>query len=140
MSTYPAGSSFQATVSAEGRLQFTAEERRALDRSLQTLAGQTVAIIVKRQQRTRSDRANSYYWATVVPILADHCGYDKQEMHEALAMRFLRIDDCPITGAPRRKRTPDTSTREFAEYVDACIRLAGELGLSIPAPNEAVNA
>ena len=53
-------------------------------------------------------------------------------MHETLAMRFLRIEDCPITGAPRRKHTPKTDTKEFSEYVDHCIRLAAELGVVIP--------
>ena len=111
MSSYPAGSSFQATVSAEGRLQFTAEERRALDKSLKTLTGETVSITVKRYRPSRSSRQNRYYFGVVVPILAEHCGYDVQEMHETLAMRFLRVEDCPITGVPRRKRTPDTDSQ-----------------------------
>lgn len=136
MSNYPAGTSFQATVSDEGRLQFTREERSALDKTLKTLAGTTVSIIVKRFRPQRSAKASAYYWAVVVPLIAEHCGYEKDEMHEALAMRFLRIEDCPITGVPRRKRTPDTDSKEFSEYLDSCIRLAGEMGVYIPEPNE----
>ena len=67
-------------------------------------------------------------------------GYDKQAMHDALAFRFLRIEDDPITGSPRRQHTPETDTKEFAEYVDHCIQFAAELGVEIPAPYTVVAA
>lgn len=98
--------------------------------------GQFVEVRLRKLRSQRTSRANRYYFGVVVKLLADHCGYDPQEMHEALAMRFLRIEDCPITGAPRRKRTPQTDSAEFAEYVDHCIRLGAELGVVIPAPHE----
>jgi hypothetical protein len=71
-----------------------------------------------------------------VPLIAEHCGYDKQEMHELLAMRFLRMADDPVTGSPRRRHTPETDTKDFSDYVDACIRLAAELGVYIPEAGE----
>ena len=46
----------------------------------------------------------------------------------------VRIEDDPITGAPRRKSTPDTESDEFAEYVDRCIVFGAELGIEIPPP------
>lgn len=94
--------------------------------------GRFVEILLRKRKTQRSSQANRYYFGVVVKLLADHCGYDRQEMHEALAMRFLRIEDCPITGAPRRKRTPDTDSQEFSEYVNHCIRLAAEFGVVIP--------
>ena len=97
--------------------------------------GQFVEVILRKHRSKRSSQANRFYFGVVVKLLAEHCGYDAQEMHEALAMRFLRIEDCPITGAPRRKRTPETDSQEFAEYVDHCIRLAAELGVVIPDPH-----
>jgi len=103
---------------------------------LRTFAGRPVSIKVKQHRANRSDRANRYYFGVVVPMLAEFCGYDKDEMHETLAMKFLRIEDCPLTGAPRRKRTPKCDTQEFADYVDACIRLAAEHGVVIPEPGE----
>lgn len=125
------------TVSANGRLQFTESERRGLDMWLSTLIGKRVGITVKVHRNTRSSQQNRYYFGVVVKMLADHCGYEVDEMHEALAYRFLRIEDCPVTGAPRRKRTPDTNTSEFAEYVDACVRFGAELGVVIPDPQAA---
>ena len=98
--------------------------------------GRFVELVLRKRRTKRSSKANRYYFGVVVKLLAEHCGYDVQEMHETLAMRFLRIEDCPVTGAPRRKRTPQTDSAEFAEYVNHCIRLAAELGVVIPDANE----
>jgi hypothetical protein len=103
---------------------------------LERLKNKQVEVIVRLPRSQRSERSNRFYWGAVVPLLAEHLGYEKQDMHEVLAMRFLRIEDCPVTGAPRRKRTPDCDTAEFAAYVDSCIRLAAELGVVIPLPGE----
>jgi hypothetical protein len=103
---------------------------------VRSLRGRFVEVLVRKRKTKRSPKANRYYFGVVVKLLAEHCGYDPQEMHETLAMRFLRIEDCPVTGAPRRKRTPDTDSAEFSEYVNHCIRLAAELGVVIPDANE----
>lgn len=103
---------------------------------LRRLEGKDVEIVVRRFRGQRSLDANAFYWGAVVTTMADEFGYDKQEMHDVLAMRFLRIADCPITQSPRRKHTPECDTKEFAEYVDACIRLAAEHGVYIPQPGE----
>lgn len=131
---------FIGRVGTSGRLELPAPVRGLLRRHLQALADQQVVLIVRRHRKTRTDRQSRYYFGVVVPLLAEHCGYDKQEMHELLAMRFLRVEDDPVTGSPRRRRTPSTNTKEFAEYVDACIRLASELGVYIPDPGEVVAA
>jgi len=102
---------------------------------VRSLDGQRVVVIVKKRQSQRSVQANRYYFGAIVAPLAEHCGYEKDDMHEVLAMRFLRIEDCPITGAPRRKRTPKCDTAEFAAYVDSCIRLAAELGVVVADPD-----
>lgn len=105
-------------------------------RTLPKYEGQTVEVSVKPYKATRSSQANRYYFGVVVKLLAEHCGYDADDMHEALAFKFLRIEDDPITGTPRRKRTPKTDTKEFADYIDACVRLAAEYGVVIPEPGE----
>lgn len=123
---------FLAQVTPAGKLVF--EDRAAFVRHVRALAGKPVDVVVKRHRAQRSQKANAYYFGVVVKLLAEHCGYEPDEMHEALAMRFLRIEDCQVTGSPRRKRTPDTDTKEFADYVDACIRFAAELGVLVPDP------
>ncbi len=125
---------FHATVSEKGTLVMPPAVRGLMERHLGTLKGKSVVMTIKAETKTRTDRQSRYYFGVVVPLIAEHCGYEKDEMHDCLAMRFLRIEDDPITGSPRRKRTPATDTKEFAEYVDACIRLASELGVYIPDP------
>lgn len=112
------------------------EKPKDYNRAVRALAGKHVELTIKKRRTKRTDPQNRYYFGVVVKLLAEHCGYETDEMHEALAMRFLRIEDCPITGAPRRKRTPKTDTEEFARYLDSCIRLAAELGVVIPSPSE----
>lgn len=104
--------------------------------AMREFAGKPVEVTVRQKRNRRSDRANRFYFGVVVKLLAEYCGYEVDEMHEALAFRFLRLEDDPITGSPRRKRTPNTDTKEFAEYVDACMRFGAELGVSIPNPGE----
>jgi len=102
---------------------------------LRTLAGRNVAVTVKRLSQQRSLASNRFYFGAVVAPLASHCGYDREEMHELLAMRFLRIEDCPITGQPRRKRTPKCNTDEFREYLHLCIQFAAEQGIVVRDPS-----
>jgi len=130
----------RGSVSDAGKLELSAVGREVLTRHLASLKGKPIDLIVKVHRNPRSTQANKYYWGVVVPVIAAYCGYDKQEMHEALAFRFLRIEDDPITGSPRRQHTPDTDTKAFSDYVDQCIQFAGELGLEIPAPYTVVAA
>ena len=104
---------------------------------VRSLEGQRIELIVRKARTQRSGQANRFYWAAIIGPLAEHCGYDRQEMHEVLAMRFLRIEDCPVTGSPRRKRTPKCDTKEFSEYTESCIRLAAELGIVVADPQGA---
>lgn len=121
-------------VSPEGKLELDAPVVFKL--AIRELAGKPVEITVKQKRNKRSDRANRFYFGVVVKLMAEHCGYEVDEMHEALAFRFLRIEDDPLTGSPRRKRTPATDTKEFAEYVEACMRFGAEFGVYIPEPGE----
>ena len=126
---------FVGTVNERGQLDFAPAVRWLMRAHLLRMKpGTPIEVTLKRWRQKRSSQANRYYFGAVVPLIAEHCGYDKQEMHELLAMRFLRIEDDPITGAPRRKSTPDTESDEFAEYVDRCIQFGAELGVIIPEP------
>lgn len=123
-----------AQVDDDGRLRLDLPE--VFKQDIRRFAGKPVEVTVKEKRNRRSDRANRYYFGVVVKLMAEHCGYEVDEMHEALAFRFLRLEDDPITGSPRRQRTPKTNTKEFADYVESCIRFGAELGVVIPGPNE----
>jgi len=125
---------FLGAVTEAGALKMNSP--LALRQHLAKLKDKRVEVIVRRVRSQRSNQSNKYYWGAVVALLAEEFGYEKTEMHEALAMKFLRVEDCPITGSPRRKRTPACDTAEFAAYVDSCIRLGAEHGVIVPEPNE----
>lgn len=127
---------FHGHISEEGKFGLLESEREQRQAYFKTLAGKNVEIIVRRERAQRTERQHRYYFGVVVPLIAEHCGYEKDEMHDLLAMRFLRMEDDPITGSPRRKHTPDTDTKEFSDYLDSCIRFGAGLGVVIPEPHE----
>ncbi len=118
----------------EGKFVF--EQTHRVRQHVRKLEGKLVEVVIRQVRTRRTLRANAFYWAVVIALMGEEFGYEKDEMHEVLAMRFLRIEDCPITGSPRRRRTPECDTKDFAEYVDACIRLAAEHGICVPEPGE----
>jgi hypothetical protein len=130
-----------ADVSDEGEL--APRDRLLWYRVLKMHRGQPVEVIVRRPRRQRSSQQNRYYWGVVIRMGAEQLGYDDPEdLHEALAMKFLRTDPDPITGSPRRHRTPQTNTAEFSSYTERCreflMRFCSEQGneFYIPLPNE----
>lgn len=123
---------YHAFVDDAGHLAM--DDRRAFRQAVDALRGQEVEVTIQRRRYARSLKANAFYHAAVVQPLADHLGYEHDEMHEALAFHFLRIEDEPITGTPRRKSTRDLSTAEMADYVDRCIRFCAEHGVVVDDP------
>jgi hypothetical protein len=121
---------FTGEIRADGTIQI---DQRALFRAKrQEWAGKRIVLELKREG-TRSSQANRFYWGVVIAAFCEVTGYETDEMHELLAMRFLKIDDDPLTGMPRRRRTPDCDSAEFAEYVEKCQRFgATELGIEWP--------
>lgn len=98
-----------------------------------------VAVVVKRYERIRSLPQNKYYWAVIVAMLAEHCGYDRQEMHESLKAQFLSFHD-PDTGLLRIGSTTRLSTIKFIAYNERIKRWAAEFfGLYIPDPKRVFN-
>jgi len=92
-------------------------------------------VVVRRVRAQRSSQANRYYRGVVIPMIADYCGYEHDQMHEAIAMMFLPVHS-EVPGAPvTRRSTADLTSAEFADYVDTVRRWAAvELGVNIPDP------
>jgi len=103
---------------------------------LQRLEGKEIELTLRRYRRQRTPNQNRYLHAVVIPVLAEHCGYDAEEMKTALKLRFLRDGDGELKGLPRVRSTADLTTAEMTEFIDNIRRLATEMGCSIPSPNE----
>lgn len=109
--------------------KFLANDNSTWIGEIRRLEGQEVEINIGKRRMARSLSANAYYWGVVIALLAEHCGYETEEMHEALKWKFLRVHDEQFETV---KSTASLNTAQFAEYVDCCIRLAAELGVVIP--------
>jgi len=117
----------------KGKLIFERPVEVAL--RLQSLNGEQVQVTIEKRRKNRSNNENNYMWGVVIPILAEHFGYDNEEMHEALKWLFLRKHK---DGRPDTCRsTTELSTVEFEEYMSK-IRMwaSSEWEVNIPEPNE----
>lgn len=78
-------------VDVEGtpRLRFTEAARRGFDMWLMTLLDKDVVLVAKEATNTRSERANAYYWSTVLPLLAKENEQTEEEVHDAMCELFL---------------------------------------------------
>lgn len=119
-------------IVTQGKLKLDAPARYLVH--LAKLEGKLVEVVVRRRRSQRSIQANAYYWGVVIEILANHFGYEADEMHEALKWQFLRRNE---GGLATVRSTAKMDSKEFAEYVDRVVRWAAqEHGCYIPGPNE----
>lgn len=109
---------------------FSLLNRKAFRAYVQRFAGQDVVLLVKRKPKRQGNQAMRYYRGVVVPDIAAACGYsdpeDWPQVHESLSWKFLRIDDHPQLGYPRRRSTSkdDLSSDEMTAYISQCIEWA----------------
>lgn len=123
---------FRGFVDENGRfsLDFPLQFRAYVGR----FKGEEVEIEFRKRRTKRSNQQNKYWWGVVIPLLAEHCGYSHDEMHEAIKAKFLGTEDMS-RGLLRIGSTTKLSTLEFAELTDRVIVwAAGELGVVIPQP------
>ena len=130
----------------DGKLRLIPHVRAALYRWCATFkTGTHVDIIIRKHKSKRSDEQNAYYWGVVVAVLADHFGYDPEDMHEELKLMFNPIESKIIPGRKIGGSTAKMSTVEFfsdeSSYVERICRwAASEQGVYIPPPKETCNA
>lgn len=93
-------------------------------------------ITIDKYFKKRTSPENRYYHGCIVEILANHTGFTKEEMHEALKFKFLGEDDM-ITGLRKVYSSKKLTTVQFEEYCSKIRAWASEyLGCYIPLPNE----
>lgn len=106
--------------------------------AVRSTKGDRFELVLRKVRTKRSSKANRYYFGAVIRAILLESGEHESrryEIHDALAFKFLPLPPCPLTGSPRRMRTPDTDSAEFSAYVNqvklyACTELFP--GLEIP--------
>lgn len=119
-------------VKVEGKPKLEGYDRVAYLRLLAEFGdGEELQISVRKRKRTRSTKANAYYWAVVVTTMAKELGYaDKDELHDALVSKFRPLPPDPLTGLMRRQSTREMTTDEFSAYASE-VRLWAEADLGM---------
>ncbi len=99
--------------------------------------GKRIELVLRKRRSKRSDSQNRWYWGVCVEILANHCGYDSDEMHEALKIKFLSNHQEDEKGLMRVGSTARLTTDEFIAYTNRVVRWAAEsLSVYIPDPSQ----
>ena len=116
----------------DGKLRI--DYRAQFDAYLRRFEGEAVEVEVRKRRSQRSRAQNAFWWSVVVPTLAEHTGYSKDEMHEALKAKFLSTEDLSL-GLTKIGSTAKLGTQEFADLVDRVVLWAAEaLGVIVPPP------
>lgn len=101
--------------------------------ALRALAGK--AIEIRRKVNHRTLKQNARHWA-LMTVGAESLWEDrgmKDQLHEELAHLYFGLPPCPKTGLRRRRRTPDTDTKEFAAFHEWCVHKLIDLGADLSA-------
>jgi 23S rRNA maturation-related 3'-5' exoribonuclease YhaM len=102
-----------------------------------SLEGKKVELSLKKSQSIRSLQQNKFYHGVVVKMIANHCGYIPDEMHEILKHKFLSDNIADEFGLVRVRSTAALSTDEFIQYTNRIVIWSAEtLDLPIPDPSQ----
>lgn len=102
---------------------------------LASLEGKRVEVIVRKETTVRSNQQNRYLWGIVYAIISDNTGYDPEQVHDAMKVKFAsqHLDN----GLVITERTSKMNTLRMTQYIDDIKRWASEfLGLYIPDAGE----
>jgi hypothetical protein len=131
---------FRAQVSTEGTLVWSEPTR--VRATLAHLRGKAITITLEREVRRRSDPQNRWYWASVVPAVAEYLSIgrplpiSKDDAHYVLCSAFIGCDETPLGRVPSHSST--LTTEQFSTYCERIrAHAASEWGLRIPGPDEA---
>jgi len=116
-------------------------DKEMLIKHLRTLRN-NYTVEVKPLKNIRTMNQNRYYWKCIVQELAKEIGYNTDEMHEALKIKFssewsqIEYKD-KIIPIHNTKSTTVMNTQEFEDYCDK-IRIWAivDLGIRLKAPND----
>ena len=102
---------------------------------LASLEGKRVEVIVRKETKTRTSQQNRYLFGVVYAIISDCTGYDPEQVHDAMKVKFAsqHLDN----GLVITERTSKMTTERMTQYIDDIKRWAAEfLGLYIPDAGE----
>jgi hypothetical protein len=141
------------TVTVYGRItdgqMALSHRQRLLEVTRAWPEGTEFEVRVRRHRARISDLQRAYWWAVIVPMVAEQTGDDEDSTHEDLKRVFKhcfpsvrKVWRNKKTGKrrqlTRRLSLTDLNTKQMTELIDSARKWAGEfLGVEIPPPDPA---
>ncbi len=92
--------------------------------ALASLEGKRIEVVIRKETKTRTNQQNKYLWGVVYAIISDTTGYDTEQVHNAMKIKFASKhleNDLTIT-----ERTSKMDTARMTQYIDDIKRWASE--------------
>lgn len=96
---------------------------------------------LKSARPSRSAAQNRFWHGVVIPLFSEHCGYEFDEMKDALALRLIPKEIVDMSTGEVHVVPGHTSalnTKEFNDLIERAQRLGAEMGIYVPDPGESV--
>lgn len=126
-------------IDEQGRLQpVTLEAFRTAMRQFPRGARVSIRVEVERGPR-RLQWQNRFWHGVVIPLFAEHCGNDVEEMKEILALKLLPreiIDRTTGESSIVPGHTSKLTKQEFDDLILRAQQLGAEMGIYVPDPGE----
>jgi hypothetical protein len=120
-----------------GKLQLSG--RHIFEDAMRRFPDGHVLVTVKVSRPTRSSAQNRFWHGVVIPLFAEHCGYDFDDMKDVLALDLIPKTIVDMTTGEERivpGHTSELTTREFNDLIERAQRRGAEMGIDIPNPGE----
>lgn len=123
-----------------GKINFVDENTFLVQKA--KLEGKRVIVELKEWRKTRSNNQNKYIWGIVLPIIAEHLGYqdnDTGSLWETIKVECGHYTEVVRNGKTLKigKPSHDLNTLEFEKLASMIRTWAScELNCYIPLPNE----
>jgi len=114
------------------------EDQESFEAQCHKYEGKQGYVSLKLYRKQKSNPQQRYYRGVFVKMLADHLGYDYDDMHSAISMEHLLV--VPEDGSPpyvMSTQLADWTTDRWERYMAHLRRWAlDKFGVVIPEPNE----
>ena len=114
----------------DGKL--TLHNLKEFNQFVEQLKESSIEIRIRKYRAKRSLHQNALYWVWL-QIIAQDLGYDTEELHNSFRAMYLTDRSKKI---PLVRSTTVLNKLEFGQYLDKIERQAGELGITLPQPEE----
>ena len=97
----------------------------------------TWKIEIKEHNGKRSNNANALYWKWLT-IIGDHLGYESDELHDELRLKFLGVEDKETKSGKLfqvLKSTTELNKKQFSVYMNKIHTLGMMYELKLPQPD-----